>query len=309
MSDSRELDAAPTLFCFGLGFSALALARLVLAEGGRVAGTYRDDKSRLDLERQRIETFPYEAGRPVDWLETLASVTDILVSIPPDAGGDPVLRQFAPILRTLPCLRWLGYLSTTGVYGDTGGALVDETAPLRPTSRRGEQRVRAERQWLDEAEAHGLPVHVFRLAGIYGPGRSALDQVRAGTARRVDRPNHLFSRIHVADIARVLRASMARPDPGRIYNVCDDEAAAPSDVIAHACALLGVAPPALVPFATAAASMSPMALSFWRDNRRVDNRRIKRELGVSLGYPTYREGLRAILDAERVASPTDRTEG
>lgn len=298
MTDSRPLGTPPTLFCFGLGFSATALARLLLAEGWRVAGTYREEANRRLLARQGIETYPFEAGHPVDWLERLAPVSDILVSIPPSAKGEPVLAQFATTLRSLPRLRWLGYLSTTGVYGDTGGAWVDETAALRPSSPRGQYRVAAEQAWLDEVLAHRLPVHVFRLAGIYGPGRSVIDQVRAGETRRIDRPQHLFSRIHVDDIASTLRASMTRPDPGRIYNVCDDEPAAPSDVIAFACQLLGVAPPPLLSFEAAAATMSTMALTFWKDNRRVDNGRIKRELGVVLRYPSYREGLKAILAAE-----------
>lgn len=299
MTDNRQLGSPPTLFCFGLGYSATALARVLLAEGWRVAGTCREEESRRLLERRGIDTYPFEAGRPVDWLDALLPVTDVLVSIPPKTVGEPVLQQFAGVLRSLPRLRWVGYLSTTGVYGDTGGALVDETAKPRPTSPRGDHRVAAEEAWLGEMRSHRLPVHVFRLAGIYGPGRSALDQVRAGQARRIDRPEQLFSRIHVEDITTALRASMARPDPGRIYNLCDDEPAAPSDVIAFACQLLGVTPPPLVPFEIAAKAMSPMALSFWRDNRRVDNDRIKRELGVTLRHPSYREGLKAILAHER----------
>ena len=195
-------------------------------------------------------------------------------------------------------LAWAGYLSTTGVYGDTGGARVDETAAVNPTSERGRRRAEAEDGWLDLWRAAGVPVHVFRLSGIYGPGRSALGAVRAGTARRIDKPGHLFARIHVDDIAVVLRASMARPDPGAVYNVCDDQPAPAADVVAFACEILGVDAPPLVPFRQAARDMSPMALSFWRDNRRVDNTRIKRELGVRLNFPDYRAGLRAVLAAE-----------
>ncbi|MEK9725956.1 MAG: SDR family NAD(P)-dependent oxidoreductase, partial [Rhodospirillaceae bacterium] len=188
--------------------------------------------------------------------------------------------------------------STTGVYGDTGGAWVDETAPASPDVGRSRRRAEAEAGWRDLAVRHDLPLHTFRLAGIYGPGRNVLDQARAGTARRIVKPGHRFSRIHVDDIARVLLASMARPDPGAVYNVCDDEPAEPAEVTAFACALLGIEPPPLVPFEEAARAMTPMGRTFWTDNRRVRNDRIKRELGVDLAYPTYREGLRAIYAAE-----------
>jgi len=194
-------------------------------------------------------------------------------------------------------LAWAGYLSTTGVYGDTGGDWVDETSPRNPTSARSRERVAAEDGWLALAGEHGIPAHVFRLAGIYGPGRSALDQVRAGRAKRIAKPGHLFSRIHVDDIARVLKASMTQPRAGGVYNVCDDEPASAADVTLFACELLGVDPPPAIPFDEAAKEMSEMALSFWRDNRRVSNRLIKDELGVALTYPDYRQGLRAVLAA------------
>ncbi len=195
-------------------------------------------------------------------------------------------------------MRWIGYLSTTGVYGDTGGARVSEASPVNPTSARSRRRVAAENRWMELYWKHRLPVHVFRLAGIYGPGRSTLDQVRAGRARRIDRPGHLFSRIHVDDIATVLRTSMARPWPGAVYNVCDDLPAAPSDVVAYACALLGVEAPPVAAYEDVAGDMSPMARSFWNDNRTVDNSRVKRELEIELRFPDYKSGLKAILDAE-----------
>ncbi len=187
----------------------------------------------------------------------------------------------------------MGYLSTTGVYGDRDGGWVDEEAPLEPTGARGRKRVAAEAAWLALRRDHGVPVHLFRLAGIYGPGRNALATVQAGRAKRIDKPGQVFSRIHVDDIATVLEASMARPNPGRAYNVCDDEPAPPAEVIAHACDLLGVAPPPLVPFEQA--ELSAMARSFYRDNKRVSNRRIKQELGVKLAYPGYKAGLAALL--------------
>lgn len=288
--------AAPHLFCFGLGYSAGRLAVRLLKEGWIVSGTCREGKRCREWEALGVRCTVFSREKPLaDAAARLATVTDILSSVPPDETGDAVLDILGGALSLLSNLRWVGYLSTTGVYGDTGGAIVDETAPLHPTSPRSERRVRAEEGWLDLHRLSQVPVHIFRLAGIYGPGRSVVEQVLAGEAKRIERPGHLFSRIHVDDIASVLRASMARPNPGRIYNVCDDEPAAPADVVAYACTLLGRPPPPPVPFAEAAATMSPMALSFWQDNRRVDNSRLKRELGVKLCYPDYRAGLAAIV--------------
>jgi nucleoside-diphosphate-sugar epimerase len=292
--------AVPHLFCFGLGYSAIRTAERLMREGWTVSGTTRSREKQRALREQGIRVFLFARGRPLaDAVGALTGVTDVLTSVPPDAEGDPVLDHHRDDLVAMEGVRWLGYLSTTGVYGDTGGMTVDETAPLQPTSERSRRRVAAERLWLDLCRSHGLPIHVFRLAGIYGPGRSVLDQVRAGTARRIEKPGQVFSRIHVDDIASVLRASLARPEPGAIYNVCDDEPAEPGAVVLHACEMLGLEPPPPVSFSEAAAGMSPMALTFWRDNRRVDNRRMKEVLGVELAYPDYRTGLRAILEAER----------
>lgn len=283
----------PRLFCFGLGYSAGRLADQLLAEGWSVAGTAREPGRIAALRARGIGVFVFDRTHSLPE-GALSGATHLLSSVPPDGDGDPVLDgALSAILAEAPHLRWVGYLSTTGVYGDRGGAWVDETTPANPTSERGRRRVAAEARWLSLHRDHGLPVHVFRLAGIYGPGRSVLDDIRAGTARRIVKPGHLFGRIHVADIARVLRASMDRPNPGAIYNVADDEPAAQAEVVAFACGLLGVAAPP--PQSLEAAALSPMALSFWRDNRRVRNGRIKKELGVVLGCPTYREGLRAIL--------------
>jgi nucleoside-diphosphate-sugar epimerase len=198
-------------------------------------------------------------------------------------------------IAALSCLRWVGYLSTTGVYGTRDGGWVDETAELRPSSARGKHRVEAETEWLDLGRRHGVPVHTFRLAGIYGPSHSAFDALRDGAAKRIDAGAQVFSRIHVDDIANVLLASMARPRPGAIYNVCDDEPAAQADVVAYAAKLLGVEPPPLVPLAEA--GLSPMARSFYADNKRVSNALIKKELDVTLTHPNYRAGLAAILAA------------
>jgi nucleoside-diphosphate-sugar epimerase len=195
----------------------------------------------------------------------------------------------------MPSLAWVGYLSTTGVYGDRDGGWVDETSELRPSGARGRRRVAAETAWLDLWRDRGVPVHIFRLAGIYGPGRSPFDALRAGTAKRIVKPGQVFSRIHVDDLASVLLSSIARPRPGAVYNVCDDEPASPADVVAHAAQLLGAPPPPLVSFDEAA--LSPMARSFYADNKRVSNALIKTELGVRLRYPDYRAGLAAILAA------------
>ncbi len=287
----------PHLFCFGLGYSARALAERRLAEGWRVSGTTRDEDKAEALGRAGFTLHLFDRGRPLAAsAAALDGVTHLLSSVPPDESGDPVLDAHRADIKACEGLAWIGYLSTTGVYGDRDGGWVDEDSELRPSGERSRRRVAAERAWLELRRVGGLPVHIFRLAGIYGPGRSPLDSVRAGTARRIDRPGQVFSRTHVADIARVLEASMARPNPGRIYNVCDDRPAAPAEVTAFACELLGVAPPPLIPFEDAA--LSAMARSFWRDNKRVSNRRLHQELGVELLYPDYRAGLRALREAE-----------
>ena len=286
------------LFCFGLGFSALALARRLLGEGWTVAGTCRTAEKCAAMKAQGIDAYVFDGAIPLDSAgETALRAADhLLISIPPDQDGDPALKRTGPALRDMAeQLRWVGYLSTTGVYGDTGGATVTEDSPLAPTSNRSRQRAEAEADWLTLYEQSGMPVHIFRLAGIYGPGRSVLDQLQRGNARCVDKPGHKFSRIHVEDIANALRASIDHLAPGAVYNVCDDEPAPQAEVVAHGAKLLGMPAPTPVPFAQAAETMSPMARSFWRDNRIVSNARLKRDLDLSLDYPTYREGLAAIL--------------
>jgi len=296
MPQTAPIARPGRLFCFGLGFSARALAGRLLAAGWTVAGTTRSAEKAAALRAAGIEAFVFDRNHPLP-AAALAETTHLLVSIAPDDEGDPVLDRHGADIAALSGLQWIGYLSTTGVYGDWQGAEVDESSELRGAKGRNRRRIEAEAAWLRLHRDKGLPVHVFRLAGIYGPGRSALDQVRAGRARRIDKPGHLFSRIHVEDIAAVLQASIARPHPGRVYNVCDDEPAAAAEVTAYACRLLGVEPPPLIPLEEA--EMSPMALSFWEDNRLVSNRRLHEELGAPLAYPNYRSGLDAILEEER----------
>jgi nucleoside-diphosphate-sugar epimerase len=282
------------LFCFGLGYSALALADILLPRGWRISGTCRSPEKAARLAARGITPHLFDRGHPVSDLPAhLASVTHLLSSVPPDAQGDPVLDLHGETLNKLRHFAWTGYLSTTGVYGDRQGGWADEESPLQPSGERGARRLAAEQAWLRLTPA----AHLFRLAGIYGPGSSALDTVRAGRARRVVKPGQVFSRIHVEDIAQILAASIDRPSPGRAYNVCDDDAASPSDVVLYACQLLGVAPPPLIDYAEA--DLSPMARSFYDDNKRVHNDRIKQELGVSLKYPNYRLGLSAILAREQ----------
>jgi nucleoside-diphosphate-sugar epimerase len=276
-----------TILMLGHGYSAAALAARL--GGWRVLGTTRSAERAAAMRAGGVE--------PIDWAD--AEVVDaaigeadaLLVSLPPDAGGDPVLARHGAALARAPA-EWVGYLSTTGVYGDRKGGWVDEASALAPVGERGRRRVAAEAAWA----ATGLPVHLFRLAGIYGPRRSVLDRLREGRAQRVVKPGQVFSRIHVDDVGQVLAASLAQPRAGRIYNVADDEPAPPSEVIAFAAGLLGLVPPPEVPLE--AAGLSPMARSFWDESKRVSNRRIREELGIELLYPDYRAGLRAILAAD-----------
>ncbi len=280
--------ASKRLFCFGLGFSALALARVLRDEGFAVAGTCRSEEKAAALRDEGIEAFVYGPDHALD-STALEGTTHLLLSIPPDENGDPVARGLGNSLQALP-LQWVGYLSTTGVYGDRGGDWVDEASPLAPSAARGRRRLEAEEQWA----ALDLPLHIFRLAGIYGPGRNQLDTLRAGTAKRIIKEGQVFSRIHVEDIANVLAASIAHPAPGTAYNVCDNEPAPPQEVVTYAAELLGLTPPPEIPFEEA--DLSPMAKSFYAESKRVSNKRIREELGVTLRDPTYREGLQALLE-------------
>ena len=272
-----------TLLCLGYGYSARALARRLLADGWRVIGTSREGGAEDGIE---MLTWP---GDEV----SLDGVTHILSSIAPTADGDPVLAGLRDKIAAAKDLEWVGYLSTTVVYGDHDGGWVDEVTPITPAANRGKWRAQAETDWQS---IDGLPLHIFRLAGIYGPGRGPFAKLMTGKARLIIKPGQVFSRIHVDDIAQVLAASIAQPKPGAIYNVCDDVPVPPQDVLTYASTLLGLPMPPEVPFEEAA--MTPMARSFYSENKRVSNTLIKEELGVQLRYPDYRTGLKAVFEAE-----------
>jgi nucleoside-diphosphate-sugar epimerase len=283
------------LFVFGMGFSGRATAAALRETPPgdlAIAGTSREAGASDGVPLHRFDgTAPGATLRP-----DLMAATHVLVSIPPDAAGDAVLRHHRADLDGAKNLAWLGYFSTVGVYGDFAGAWVDETAETRPVNARSRLRVTVEEAWRDYAAGRGVPVLVLRLAGIYGPGRSAFNKLREGTARRIVKPGQVFNRIHVADIGRVTALAAVRRLAGT-FNLADDLPAPPQDVVAHAADLIGVAAPPEMPFATAA--MTPMARSFYGDNKRVANAAIKRALGIDLLYPTFREGLAAILAEEK----------
>ena len=280
-----------TLLSLGHGYSARALARLLIPEGWRIHGTTRSGDKMAELTAEGVIPHLF----PGDLSTALQEATHLLISAGPDAEGDPMLRHLhKEITAIAPRLEWAGYLSTTGVYGNHDGGWVDEDTPLTPSTPRGKWRVAAEAEWQ---AIPGLPLHIFRLAGIYGPGRGPFAKVRAGTSRRIIKPGQVFSRIHVEDVAQVLAASIAHPNPGAAYNLCDDDPAPPQDVIEHAATLLGLPVPSAIPYDEA--EMTPMARSFYGESKRVRNDRIKEELEVRLIYPDYRTGLQALLASEQ----------
>jgi len=285
------------LICFGFGYSA---EHFVAAYGGkfdRIVGTVRGAERAAILNAYdggHLHALVFDGAQQTAELNlAIAEAHCVLVSAPPGENGDPVLAVFGDALAQAKQLRAIVYLSTIGVYGDRGGAWVDETTAPHPDSSRGSARLGAERAWQLVGEQCGASVAVLRLAGIYGPGQNALEQVARGKARRVVKPGQIFNRIHVGDIAQAIEAAFTRRASG-IFNVADDEPTPPGDPIVYAARLLGVEPPPEIPFAQAAPAMSPMALSFWQECRRVKNAKLKRELGVALRYPTYREGLKAL---------------
>ncbi len=292
------------LFCFGYGYTCDYLGH-ALSERGEwsLGGTTRDREKRTALRSRGIAAHIFDQDQPLaDPHTILKGTTHLLISTPPDDEGGPAFLAHARDVLQIPTLEWVGYLSTTAVYGDRGGEAVDETTPPSPTSRRGSRRLRAEEQWLSLFRDYALPVHIFRIAGIYGPGRSALDSVRAGVARRINKPGHAFGRVHVEDIVQILLKSFENPKPGETYNVVDDVPAPSHEVIAYACELLGRPVPPLVDFEEA--NLAPITRSFYMESRRTQNDKIKKELGVQLKYPDFKSGLRGCLEAEQYAAST-----
>lgn len=303
----------PNLFCFGLGYTA----QCYIVEWGvhfdRIAGTVReaDKAARIahdGLGVKDIDAAAFDGARaPPEMTGKLAESDCLLVSVPPDAPGDPVLRCYAEALARSPRLKAIVYLSTIGVYGDHGGAWIDEATEPAPISERSRARLEAERAWAAFAARTEKTLAILRLSGIYGPGRNALIQVARLTAKRVVKPGQVFNRVHVTDIAAAIQASLARR-AGGVFNVTDDEPTPPGEPISFAADLLGIAPPLEVPFDEAAKTMTPMALSFYRESKRARNTKMKRELGLEpLRFPTYREGLRALFAAGDHLSGGSRT--
>ncbi|MEO8684097.1 MAG: SDR family oxidoreductase [Devosia sp.] len=279
------------VFFFGMGYSSQAAARAIFAHDGEaiIAGTSRTREGAAALTRQDISAHMFDGTAPGHTLGTeLRNATHVVLSIAPDEAGDPALVHHRADLDAAGNLAWLCYYSTVGVYGDFGGAWIDETAPLVPRNPRSDRRVLAERAWRDYAAERGIPLTILRLAGIYGPGRSTFDKLADGTSRRIVKPGQVFNRIHVADIGRVTALAAVERLDGT-FNLADDEPAPPQDVIAHAAAMLGVTPPPELPFETA--ELTPMQRSFYADNKRVSNAAIKSALGIDLLFPNYRDGL------------------
>jgi nucleoside-diphosphate-sugar epimerase len=295
------------LICFGLGYSAQHFVEIFAEKFDRIVGTVRSAERAAALNPHpsgRLKALIFDGssfnGSPAvpDLQSAIAEAEAALVSVPPDENGDPVLRACGDALAHAQRLRVIVYLSTIGVYGDRGGAWVDEATPPQPGAARSRERLAAEQAWLDFGARRGIAVAILRLAGIYGPGQNALVQIAGGKARRIVKPGQVFNRIHVGDIAQAIDAAFTRRASG-IFNVADDEPTPPADPIVFAAQLLGIAPPPEIPFEQAAPTMSPMGLSFWQECRRVKNDKLKRELGVSLRYPTYREGLRAFFEEQK----------
>jgi len=286
------------LFCFGLGYSSLNLARKLLAKGWRVSGTCRNEEKATELEAEGIKAYVFNEDIPLSDTSIFQDVTHILDSIPPLETGVPLsLKHHEEDLKNMfgldsslrwndSRIKWVGYFSTTGVYGDHNGGWVNESTLVCPVEERSRLRVVSENAWLNS----GLPVHIFRLAGIYGPGRNSLLRVKSGDAQIIEKKDHVFCRIHVDDIAQIVQASISNPQPGEIYNCADDLPAAQSEVISYCYELLGRTKPETISFEKA--KLSPMSRSFYSSCRRVENNKIKNELGVKLKYPDYISGLR-----------------
>ena len=292
IKDVPDFLPAGKLFCFGLGFSSQALAKRLLPQGWEVSGTVRGEQD--DSSAKNISVCPFDGSHSTTKIsEAISCATHLLITIPPQPSGDVVLKNFAEEISRARNLQWIGYISSTGVYGDTQGEWVDESSPLLASTDRNRQRIEVESAWLKIGKDHGLPIMIFRCVGIYGPGRNLLLSVRQGRARRIDKPGLVFSRIHSEDLAQTLEASMKKPQPGEIYNVSDDYPSPPAEAVEYACSLLGVEPPPLIPYEEA--DLSPTARGFYITNKRISNKKIKQELGVALRYPDYKSGLNELL--------------
>jgi nucleoside-diphosphate-sugar epimerase len=290
-----RIGRVKNLFCFGLGYCAIELSRRLLADGWTIAGTTAHAEKIQVLRAQGFTPLHFDGvSAPSDVADALRAASHVLLSIPPDAGGDPALHHFGKLIAAASSLSWIGYFSTVGVYGDAQGNWVDEASEPKPGTERGQRRLKAENGWADLAKTSGKSLVIYRLPGIYGPGRSAIDQLKAGTARRIFKPGQFTNRVHVADIATAVEASLGLSPGVHVFNVTDDLPAPPQDVIAYGAELLGLpCPPATDPTDDA---LSPAARSFYIENKKVSNARMKSELGVELAYPTYFEGLKAIAD-------------
>jgi nucleoside-diphosphate-sugar epimerase len=289
MSENSKKNS---LFCFGLGFSAQALAKRMHSHEWNISGTCRAMDKEDSLKD--FSVLPFDGIHATEEISNaLSKATHLLISIPPQPSGDVVLQKFSSQIAECKNLRWIGYISSTGVYGDTQGGWVDESSPLQPLTELNLRRVKSENGWLNMVKENDCPVMVFRCAAIYGPGRNLLISVKQGRARRIEKTGLVFSRIHVEDLAQTLEASIKKPRPGEIYNVSDDEPSPPSEAVEYACKLLNITPPPLIPFESA--DLSEIARGFYLTCKRVDNKKIKEELGVKLKYPNNKSGLDAIL--------------
>ena len=280
------------LFCFGFGFSAQALVERLRLKNWSVSGTCRSQDKKVCFANLPILSFDGTYASQ-EILDALSDATHLLISIPPQKSGDVVLKNFGSHIANNKNLKWIGYISSTGVYGDTQGEWVDESSPLQPATELNVRRVESESAWLKMSRQNGCSVMVFRCVGIYGPGRNLLISAKQGKARRIEKPGLVFSRIHVEDLAQTLEASIQKPNPGEIYNVCDDEPAPPSEAAEYAFKLLNISPPPLIPLDSA--ELSEIAHGFYKNCKRVSNKKIKEELGIKLKYPNYRSGLDAIF--------------
>jgi len=283
------------LFCFGLGFSSQALARRLISKDWAVSGTCRDSKLKEPIKKLGISVYSYDGIQASSKIyDAIRKATHLLISIPPQTSGDVVLEQFGPDILNWNHLKWIGYISSTGVYGDAKGAWVDETSPLKPITPINCRRVVVESAWLKLNKEYDLPVVIFRCVGIYGPGRNLLVSLKQGRARRIEKPGLVFSRIHVDDLAQTLEASINQPQPGEIYNVSDDKPSSPAEAVEYACGLLNVEPPPITQYEHM--EITDSARGFYQANKRVSNEKIKNRLGVRLQYPDYQVGLDALFN-------------